>query len=163
MSSALPLRHTAAAVRHQAQLINLSSSSTPLDGVVMKRNCERANVDIDSSAVKATHHLVVVHNRHPARLESRLDGASPTAEFSDGDAIVTPQGLFVGTPLEIGGRDSPARRQPVPGEPRQRADGTSGRVELIPRLRDDLIDQLARNVIAESRATDHGLAVAGPR
>lgn len=154
MSSALPIRPTGQAVRHSAikpQLFNLATSGSALDGVVIERNREQANVDIDSSAVKATQHLVVVHIGHPARLEWRLNGASRTAQFSEGDAIVNPQGLFV----------APRWRSEVeilllalsPGLVNRVGEqmGRRGRVELIPRVhfRDDLIEQLATNLMAE--------------
>lgn len=154
MSLTLDVQDAARALRHSAikpQLINVSTSGTFINGVVVERNRERANVDIDSSAVKATQHLLVVHGGQPARLEWRHDGSYRDAQFTDGDAIVNPQGLFI----------APRWRSEVeillialhPGLVNRTAEelGREGLVELIPQIhfRDELIRQLATKLIAE--------------
>ncbi|MCC7125573.1 MAG: helix-turn-helix transcriptional regulator [Acidobacteria bacterium] len=133
------------------QLINVSSSGTLLNGTVVERNRERANVDIDSRAVKASHHLLVVHADTPARLDWRLSGANRAAEFSPGDAIVNPQGVFVAPRWNADVEllllaVSPSLVSRVSEEL-----GRHGTVELVPHVhfRDDLIHQLAQGLIVE--------------
>jgi AraC family transcriptional regulator len=154
LSSALDIRAAAGAMRRSAikpQLINVSSSGAFINGVVVERNRERANVDIDSSAVKASQHLLVIHSGQPARLEWRQAGSFRDAQFTNGDAIVNPQGLFI----------APRWRSEVeillialnPGLVNRTAErlGREGLVELIPQIyfRDEMIRQLATNLIAE--------------
>ncbi|NJR32093.1 MAG: hypothetical protein HC778_03515, partial [Chamaesiphon sp. CSU_1_12] len=76
-------------------LLNLSGSGLRLNGIIIERNLEQPHADIDSAAVKAAKHLIVIHARHPASLEWSLDGRRKAAMFSEGDAIVNPVGLFV--------------------------------------------------------------------
>ncbi len=154
MATPLEIHDTAPKVRRSAikpQLINVSTSGACLDGIVVERNRERANADIDSGAVKATHHLLVVHSGTPARLEWRHNGASRGAQFADGDAVLNPQGLFVAprwrSEVEILLLALTPRLVNRVGEQL----GRQGSVELIPHVhfRDALIAEVAKNLIAE--------------
>lgn len=132
-------------------LFNLSGSGSTLNGVIIERNLEQLNVDLDSAPVKAAKHLVVVHSANPARLEWKIDGRRKAELFSEGDAIVNPVGLFVAprwsaeVELLLLAID-PALVHQVAEEMNR-----PGRVELIPRFqfRDELVRQLARSLIAE--------------
>src|SRR5690606_1267548 len=133
------------------QLINVSTSGTLLDGVVVERNRERANVDIDSRAVKASHHRLVVHAGVPARLDWRLNGSSRGALFSEGDAIVNPQGVFVAPRWSAEVELLLLAFSPLLVNRVGEELGRGGTVELVPHVHfhDHLIRHLAQGLIGE--------------
>lgn len=132
-------------------LTNLSGSGTRLDGMIIERDLEQPNSGIYRPTGSNPKHIVVLHSAHPATLEWRINGKQKEAFFSKGDAIINPAGLFV----------APRWKAPVelllmainPGFVNQIAGEMSsdGHVELKPRFhfRDELLEQLARSLIAE--------------
>ncbi len=132
-------------------LLNLSGSGSTLNGIIIERDVEQPHSDIDSSSVKSSKHVIVVHSGNPAKLEWKIDGRHKTSLFSEGKAIINPAGLFVAPRwsdeveillLAI----NPALVNRVAEEM-----NCPGKVELIPRfqLRDELLRQLVCSLIAE--------------
>ncbi len=131
------------------QLFNLSTSGTLLTGAVVERNRELGCQGIDSTAVKAARHLIVVHEGAPARLDWRHEGVARSETFA-GDVILNPLGLFIAprwwTDVEL---------LLLAIEPSlvSRVAEEMGRhpVELIPRIRsgDEVLRALSRQLAAE--------------
>ncbi len=132
-------------------LFNLSGSGSTLNGVVIERNLERSNVDLDSAAVKAAKHLIVVHSANPARLEWKMDGRRKASLFAEGDAIINPVGLFVAPRWSAEVELLLLAIDPALVHQAAEEMNRTGRVELIPRFqfRDELVRQLARSLIGE--------------
>lgn len=136
-------------------LKNLSGSGTKLDGMIIERDLEQSNSGIYRPTGHNPKHIVVLHSAHPATLEWRINGKQKEAFFSGGEAIINPAGLFV----------APRWKAPVelllmainPGLVNQiaREIGSDGQVELEPRchFRDELLEQLAKSLIAEFEQT----------
>lgn len=136
-------------------LKNLSGSGTKLDGMIIERDLEQSNSGIYRPTGHDPKHIVVLHSAHPATLEWRINGKQKEAFFSGGEAIINPAGLFV----------APRWKAPVelllmainPGLVNQiaREIGSDGQVELEPRchFRDELLEQLAKSLIAEFEQT----------
>lgn len=136
-------------------LKNLSGSGTKLNGMIIERNLEQPNSGIYRPTGQDPKHIVVLHSAHPATLEWRINGKQKEAFFSEGEAILNPAGLFV----------APRWKAPVglllmaihPGVVNQiaREMGSGGQVELEPRFhfRDELLEQLAKSLIAEFEQT----------
>lgn len=136
-------------------LKNLSGSGTKLDGLIIERDLEQSNSGIYRPTGHNPKHIVVLHSAHPATLEWRINGKQKEAFFSGGEAIINPAGLFV----------APRWKAPVelllmainPGLVNQiaREIGSDGQVELEPRFhfRDELLEQLAKSLIAEFEQT----------
>jgi AraC family transcriptional regulator len=78
-------------------LINLSGSGATFDEIIVERNVERCDTLADGPSLKSVRHAIVVHARHPSKLECRVNGVRQTATFAEGDMIVSPAGL-VATP-----------------------------------------------------------------
>lgn len=136
-------------------LKNLAGSGTKLDGMIIERDLEQSNSGIYRPTGHNPKHIVVLHSAHPATLEWRINGKQKEAFFSGGEAIINPAGLFV----------APRWKAPVelllmainPGLVNQiaREIGSDGQVELEPRchFRDELLEQLAKSLIAEFEQT----------
>ncbi|HJU04760.1 MAG TPA: AraC family transcriptional regulator [Nitrospiraceae bacterium] len=131
-------------------LLNLSGSGLTLDGIIIERDLEHPNADT-YSAPPSSKHVIVLHSDNPATLKWSIDGRRKEALFSEGDAIVNPAGLFV-APGWSGQVEllllaiNPAFVNRIAEEMNR-----PGKVELMPRFqfRDELLQQLARNLIAE--------------
>lgn len=136
-------------------LKNLSGSGMKLDGMIIERDLEEPNSGIYRPTGQSPKHIVVLHSAHPATLEWRINGTPNKAFFSGGEAIINPAGLFV----------APRWKAPVelllmainPGLVNQiaREMGSDGQLELKPRFhfRDELLEQLAKSLIAEFEQT----------
>lgn len=55
-------------------LHNLTSSGFELNGVIIERNIEQPNADIDITIEGASKHLIGLHSSNPAKLEWRIEG-----------------------------------------------------------------------------------------
>ena len=142
--------------KQQASIIkphlkNLSSSGTMLNGIIVERNIETGNNDIDSTAESPSKHVIVLHSSDPARLEWKIDGKLNDSAFKSGDTIINPFGLFVAPRWS---KDVELILLAInPALVNRIADqmGYSSKTELIPRFRfrDAFLQQLIINLISE--------------
>jgi AraC family transcriptional regulator len=130
-------------------LLNLSGSGSRLNGVIIERDLERPNADTYSAP--PSKHVIVLHSGTPATLTWSIGGKQREALFSEGETILNPAGLF--TAPRWSAQVELLLLAINPGFVRQIAEemGHRNNVELVPRFRfhDDLLRQLARNLIAE--------------
>lgn len=149
-SIAPPLVHQ----RHsliKPHLLNLSGSDYHIDGVIVERNLEQANTDLDSATVKVEKHFIVLHARNPANLEWTINGRHKEALFSEGDAIINPADLFVAPHWDAEVEIFLMAIDPTIVNNIATKMDCSNKIELIPRFQfqDPLLEQLVRTLSAE--------------
>ena len=132
-------------------LLNLSGSGTTLNGMIVERNLEQPNADIDSTSNGASKHVIVLHSSDPARLEWRIDGKQKEAGFTNGDAIINPFGLYVAPRWNSEVEIILLAINPTLVDQIAEQMDVSNKVELIPnfKFQDGLLQQLVHNLISE--------------
>src|SRR5574337_236427 len=136
-------------------LTNLSGSGAILDGMIIERDLEQPNSGIYRPTGHNPKHIVVLHSAHPAILEWRINGTQKKAFFSEGEAIINPAGLFVAPRWKASVELLLMAINPGLVNQIAREMGSDGHVELKPRFhfRDELLEQLAKSLIAEFEQT----------
>jgi hypothetical protein len=76
-------------------LVNLSSSGSTLNGIIVERNLEKPHSKSDHVPRTPPKHGIVLHSKYPATLEWRNNGKLNNTFFSEGDLLINPAGLFV--------------------------------------------------------------------
>lgn len=132
-------------------LLNLTSSGFELNGVIIERNIQQLNADIDITIEGGSKHIIGLHSSNPAKLEWEIEGKHKENLFSNGDAIINPSGLFVSPRWSAEVEIILLAIDPYLVNNISEQMGLSGKVELIPRFkfRDKLLQQLLHNLVFE--------------
>lgn len=132
-------------------LLNLTSSGFENNGVIIERNIEQPNADIDITIEGGSKHGIVLLSSNPAKLEWKIDGKHKENIFLKGDAIINPCGLFVSPRWSAEVEIILLAIDPYLINNISEQMELSRNVELIPRFkfRDKLLQQFMYNLVFE--------------
>lgn len=137
-------------------LRNLSGSATALNGIIVERNLERPYAELYGVPGKSPKHAVVFPAAAAAKLEWSVHGRRRESQFSHGDAIINPAGLFTAprwnAELEIVLVGIDPHFMNCAAEQL----GSRPTVDLAPQFRfqDPLLEQLAKALVQEFERKD---------
>jgi len=137
-------------------LCNLSGSATALNGIIVERDLERPHAERYGLPGKSPKHVVVFPAAATAKLEWSDDGRRRELQFSRGDAIINPAGLFTAPRWNIELEMVLVGIDPHFMSRAAEQLGSRPRVDLTPqfRFRDPLLEQLATALVREFERKD---------